>query len=202
MELTPRALLPRGCARVALALAAAGLAAGACSTPPASRTVASLPGHGSGNGNGNQTSGTLTVAQSDQDMVDFARCLRSHGVDEPDPFHRPGHSGLSVEIPPATSATNAALSVCNHFLAPIDQEKQAGARRELAAWLPALTRYAQCMRAHDISMLDPDAQGDLNLGNVPGISSDFGRYSPQFRAADQACRHDLPSAIHDDGTGP
>ena len=58
------------------------------------------------------------------------------------------------------------------------------------------------MRAHDIPMLDPTSFGALNLGNPPGVSSDFGRYSPQFRAADTACRHLLPAGVHDDGTGP
>jgi hypothetical protein len=55
------------------------------------------------------------------------------------------------------------------------------------------------MRSHDIDMLDPNPQGSLNLG---GITSDFGRYSPQFRAADSACRHLLPAGVHDDGSGP
>lgn len=27
-------------------------------------------------------------------------------------------------------------------------------------------------------------------------------YSPQFRAADAACRHLLPAGVHNDGTGP
>jgi hypothetical protein len=58
------------------------------------------------------------------------------------------------------------------------------------------------MRAHDIAMLDPTPEGELNLGRVPGINNDFGRYSPQFRAADSACRHFLPASVHDDGTGP
>ena len=58
------------------------------------------------------------------------------------------------------------------------------------------------MRAHDIGMLDPTSQGQVNLGNVPGITGDVGRYSPQLRAADAACRHLLPANIHDDGTGP
>jgi hypothetical protein len=53
-----------------------------------------------------------------------------------------------------------------------------------------------------IVMLDPTPLGELNLGHVPGITSDFGRYSPQFRAADAACRHFLPTGIRDDGTGP
>ena len=164
----------------------------------AASPVASLPGHSTNP----TTAGAVSVAQTDQDMVRFARCLRAHGVDEPDPFHRPGHTGLSVAIPPAGPTTNSALSSCNHFLAPLMEAKQAHARQELASWLPQLTQYAQCMRSHDIAMLDPDAYGSLSLGNVPGITSDFGRYSPQFRAADAACRHLLPAAVHDDGTGP
>jgi hypothetical protein len=181
-----------------LFLGVAAVVVGACSSPATTRSVASLPGH-------NHTapaSGPLTVAQSDQEMVNFARCLRSHGVAEPDPFHRPGHEGVSVEIPAPGPSTNAALAACNHFMAPIVQAKQAHARQQLAAWLPQLTHYAECMRSHDIAMLDPDAQGSVNLGNVPGISSNFGRYSPQFRRADSACRHLLPAAVHDDGTGP
>jgi hypothetical protein len=80
--------------------------------------------------------------------------------------------------------------------------KQAGAAARAAPHLAALTRYAQCMRSHDINMLDPTPLGELNLGHVPGITSDFGRYSPQFRVADAACRHFLPAGIRDDGTGP
>jgi hypothetical protein len=180
-----------------LFLGVAGLVA-ACASPTATHSVASLPGHSQTA----QNRGPLTVAQSDQDMVLFARCLRSHGVAEPDPFHRPGHDGVSVEIPAPGPSTNAALATCNHFMAPIAQAKQAHAGQQLAAWLPQLTHYAECMRSHDIDMLDPNAQGSLNLGDVPGISNGFGRYSPQFRRADGACRHLLPSAVHDDGTGP
>ncbi|MBV8463633.1 MAG: hypothetical protein JO368_10090 [Acidimicrobiales bacterium] len=141
-------------------------------------------------------------AQADLDFVHFAHCLRAHGVAEPDPFHRPGHTGLSVEMPPASPATNAALAACNHFIARIASAKEAGASSELSQWLPQLVRYAQCMRGHDIPMLDPGPTGQLNLGDVPGITSDFGRYSPQFHSADAACRHLLPAGVHDDGTGP
>ena len=179
-------------------LAVVALVSAACSAPAATRTVASLPGHGSGPA----PAGQLTAAKSDQDMVDFTHCLRSHGVAEPDPVHRPGHTGLSVVIPTPGPATNAALAACNHFMEPIAQMKQAHANQQLASWLPALTHYAECMRSHDIGMLDPNAGGSLNLGNVPGISSDFGRYSPQFRSADSACRHLLPAGVRDDGTGP
>ena len=185
---------------VALLVGALGALASACASGTSGRSVASLPSHG-----GSQTAAATVMpseSQFDRDAVAYARCLRAHGVNEPDPAPRPGHSGLSFQVPSATAANRAALAACNHFVAKIFAAKQAGANRQLARWLPSLVRYAACMRAHDIAMLDPGPQGQLNLGNVPGITSDFGRYSPQFRAADAACRHLLPAGVNDDGTGP
>jgi hypothetical protein len=186
---------------------APGLMAGAlgclllagCGGGSTSRTVASLPGHRQGAG---VPSARLTAAQSDRDMVAFARCMRTHGVEMSDPFHRPGHSGLSIDLPPQDAATRAAYAACNQSIQPIVQSKEQHARPDPPAVLAALTRYAQCMRAQDIGMLDPTAAGALSLGQVGGITNDFGRYSPQFRAADAACRHLLPAGVHDDGTGP
>jgi hypothetical protein len=152
---------------------------------------------------GGQAGHQLTQSQSDEDMVSFAQCMRDHGVQMSDPVHRPGHAGLSIDMPPQDGATRTAYAACNHFIAPIVQMKNAGAAAQAAPHLAALTRYAECMRAHDITMLDPNPQGELNLGRVPGMASnDFGRYSPQFRSADAACRHLLPAGVTDDGTGP
>jgi hypothetical protein len=180
-----------------LGVSALGLAA--CSAGPSSPSVASLSATTTTTtGSGAQALG----AQTDQALVSFARCLRVHGVNEPDPTHRAGHSGLTLEVPAPSPGNRAALAACNHFIAKLVAAKEAGARAELAQWLPALTRYAQCMRAHDIAMLDPGPQGQLNLGSVAGITNDFGRYGPQFRSADQACRHLLPGGVRDNGTGP
>jgi hypothetical protein len=184
---------------VTAALSAACSSGSGAQAGPGNSPVASLSGHG-GSATGAPQMPSLT--QSDQDFVNFARCMRAHGVQMSDPFHRPGHAGLSIDMPTRDAATSAAYGACTHFIAKIIAAKQAGAASRAVADLPALTRYAQCMRNHDISMLDPGPYGQLNLGNVPGITSDFGRYSPQFRAADSACRHLLPAGVHDDGTGP
>ncbi|HEY1005502.1 MAG TPA: hypothetical protein VGD83_38320 [Streptosporangiaceae bacterium] len=183
----------------AVAIAVAVLAGcSAAASGPGNAPVASLSGSTSASPSGQP----LTERQSDQDMVSFTRCMRSHGVQMSDPVHRPGHAGLSIDMPERGPATSAAYAACTHFMQAITQAKAAGAAAEAAPRLGALTRYAQCMRSHAINMLDPTPQGDLNLGNVPGITSDFGRYSPQFRAADAACTHFLPAGIRDDGTGP
>jgi hypothetical protein len=188
-------------ARGAVAALMTALLAVACSSSPPAPQVASLGGHHGGSTAGQQ----LSLAQGDRDMVNFARCMRAHGVAMPDPVHRPGHAGLTLQFPSATPgpATRAADAACQHWIGPIIQAKQAGAAAAMSpARLAKLTDYARCMRAHDVPMLDPDRYGGLNLGHPPGVSSDFGRYSPQFRSADTACRHLLPAGVHDNGTGP
>jgi hypothetical protein len=128
--------------------------------------------------------------------------MRAHGVDMSDPVHLPGHSGLSINLPTPSPATNAAYASCRHLIQPLIDAKTAHARALPASTRLALIHYAECMREHGIAMLDPGPLGSLNLGPVPGMSNAPGRYSPQFRFADQVCRRLLPPTIHDDGTGP
>jgi hypothetical protein len=180
---------------VLVAVAAAGCSPAA--SGPGSTPVASLSGHATAS-----AAQALTTQQGDQNILSFTRCMRSHGVQMSDPVHHPGHAGLSIDMPSRSPANNAAYAACIHFIQANITAKEANAAAQAAPHLAALTRYAQCMRSHDINMLDPTPLGDLNLGNVPGITSDFGRYSPQFRAADAACRHFLPAGVRDDGTGP
>jgi hypothetical protein len=187
--------------RLVIAVAAAasfGLSLAACSSGAPGRQVASVADNSS---TSSTPASSFSEAQSNQAMVAYTRCLRAHGINEPDPTAHPGHTWLSVKPPPDTPANQAALSACGHIIARFIVSKDS-AGTHLSKWLPSLIRYAACMRSHDISMLDPGPQGQLDLGNVPGITSDFGRYSPQFRSADTACRHLLPRGVHDDGTGP
>lgn len=141
--------------------------------------------------------------RSDRGMVQFARCMRAHGINMADPFHRPGHDGLTIDLPEQGPATSAAYGACGRYLAPtIELKQQVAAQRITPSVRLALIRYAQCMRDHAIAMLDPGPLGQLSLGDVPGISNGLGRYTPQFHAADRACRRLLPPTVRDDGTGP
>ena len=187
-------------------LALIGVLTAACSSPPPSRSIASLPSRG---GSTTTTTPTLSkaqqIAKDDQGMVDFARCMRSHGINQSDPVPDPiaGHAGLTMQVPSRTATNGAAFDACIHFLQTSGAGNGgSGGPAMSVAQLAARTSYARCMRSHDIAMLDPDQYGDLGLGNVPGINNRFGRYSPQFRAADSACRHLLPAGSHDEGNGP
>ena len=184
--------------RLAMALSAIAALASACNSTPQAAPVASLPNHGGPT----TTSVPLTQDQSNQDFVDYTHCLRAHGVNEPDPTHRPGHAGLTINIPTPNASNRSALDACQHLIAAVVQRKEAGARSEIALWLPQLTQYAQCMRTHGIEMLDPSSQPSPAGLLALAPNNTFGRDSSQFKTADTACRHLLPAAVHDDGTGP
>jgi hypothetical protein len=167
-----------------------------------SAAVVLIAGCGGGSSAAKRSQAAAAAARDDQGMVDFARCMRAHGIAMADPFHRPGHSGLSIDLPQQGPATTTAYKTCGHFLTPVIEAKQARVPAITEAVRLGLIHYAQCMRSHGIPMLDPTQQGNLDLGNVPGISNGIGRYTPQFRSADRTCRRLLPSGVHDDGTGP
>jgi hypothetical protein len=185
--------MPNRRLRTTVAVALLGLAAGLAGCSTGGTGVATVRG---------ATTTTSASAGFDQAFLSYTRCMRAHGVAMSDPVHRPGHSGLTLELPQPTTANAAARQACAHILAPVQAAKEAGAQQEVARWLPHLVDYARCMRAHDISMPDPGPDGQLNLGPVPGMTSSYGRYSPQFHAADAACRHLLPAGVRDNGTGP
>lgn len=156
-------------------------------------------------GSGPTAGGTGTSAQlssGDRGMIRYAACMRAHGANVPDPVHRPGHTGLSLNFPAPSPAVTRADRACGHYIAALVAAKEQGARaRQSDSFRLHLLHYAQCMRQHGIPMLDPDQFGSLNLGHDPGISP-VGRYTPVFRHADQACRSLLPAGVRDNGSGP
>jgi hypothetical protein len=167
-----------------------------------SAAVVLIAGCGARSSTAARAQAAAAAARGEEGMVDFARCMRAHGIAMADPFHRPGHAGLSIDLPEQGPGTTAAYKICGHFLQPVIEAKQSGAPAITEAARLGLIHYAQCMRNHGVPMLDPTQQGNLDLGNVPGIGDGVGRYTPQFRSADRDCRHLLPSSVHDDGTGP
>jgi hypothetical protein len=181
---------------LASALLIAMLAAAGCSAGPTT----------SGASGGGPVDGAVAdplVLQGDHDLVSFARCMRTYGVQMSDPYHQAGHVGLTVDTPPHDATTARAYARCGHYLQALIQIKETRTAALASSRLAALTRYAECMRAHDINMLDPTPRGEPDLGDVPGMANNgFGRSSPQFQSADATCRHLLPPGITDDGTGP
>jgi hypothetical protein len=117
----------------------------------------------------------------------YARCMRGHGItDFPDPD---AHGDLSLDpkpgsdLDPNNPAYKAANSACTSLLPPRKAPPKDLKAKNLA--------YARCMRAHGISDFpDPDPDGNLQIHPTPG--SDLDANNPQFKAANEVCKHYLP----------
>ncbi len=125
--------------------------------------------------------------------LDYARCMREHGVDIPDPA--PDESGRVVLGGPVSRAPvpperfGAADDACRDELEglrppdlPPEQERQ---MREGAL------AHARCMREHGIDFPDP------TFGADGGVTVELGKGAidpgdERFRAAEEACRDELP----------
>lgn len=162
-----------------------------------------------GGGSPRPVAHNLALNSGGRAFLAFTGCMRQHGVHMGDPYHRAGHSGLTLDFPTKTPPVIRALGHCQHIIASIIALKEAGmaARQNGMSYAQrrarqlGLLHYAQCMRTHGIPMLDPDGNGNLDLGNVPGIAA-VGRYTPTFLRADHACRSLLPAGVADNGSGP
>ena len=139
-----------------------------------------------------------TAASRQADGLKFAQCMRSHGVDVPDPstsggavqFHISANAGISggggggpVIVPDSTTFQQAE-SACQKYLpngGQVTPQQQQQAQQNALA-------YAQCMRAHGVDVPDPSTRGGGVMFNLGGsINPD----DPAFQSAQKACSSKL-----------
>jgi len=102
---------------VLVGLTVVAVLSAACSSPPQSRSIASLPSSGGSTTTTPTLSKAQQIAHDDRANVDFARCMRTHGVNVPDPVHVVGHPGAVIRGPRSKRPpTGAAFDACSHFL--------------------------------------------------------------------------------------
>jgi len=154
-------------------------------------TLAGLAGCKKDDGDGiASATGTATpspTASFEPDPAAFAKCMREHNVNIPDPQPnqewRPDKpDGVSRE------QFETAVRACQSFLGqnilgnpppPEEMEK--------------LRAFAVCMREHGVDMSDPEASGNMIIrGRLGDLNRTQLNADPQFRAAEDACKHLLP----------
>ncbi|ADJ50162.1 hypothetical protein AMES_8337 [Amycolatopsis mediterranei S699] len=119
--------------------------------------------------------------KSDEDkMRDFAKCMREHGVDMPDPKPAGDGGGMAITLGDKdgdTSKLDAAQNACKHFMPNGGEMKPPSAEE-----LDKMRKDAKCMREHGIDMPDPDpsGKGGLRAGKV-------GDDPKKFEEAAKAC---------------
>jgi hypothetical protein len=131
----------------------------------------------------------MTDQEIEEAMLEFAECMRDHGVDMPDPQFEDG--GLvRIEAGPGRDIDEdefeAANEACRKLL-PNGGEPPS--EEEMAEMEDAMLEFAECMRDHGIDM--PDPQGG---GMTIGPDDDIDPNDPDFKAADEDCRHIIEDA--------
>jgi len=137
-----------------------------------------------GCGGGDEESAPSEQTREDA-TLDFARCMREHGIDLPDPRPgRPPQIEVDAEIP--QDKLEAAGKACGHLLddafGPVSQEQKEAFRDSALA-------YTRCMRRHGIDLPDPDADGFVQID--PQAMGEGQGGSPRFRKANAACEEKL-----------
>ncbi len=185
-----------GIAAVALALVSAACGGGGGNGD--SDGVASLNG-GSQQG---ESDNQQASKDPEQAALDFASCMRKHGVNIPDPdsggrfrqvFGKPNAKG---GVDPNSAKFRNAMKACQRFL---DQARPGNLSEEDRNRMQdALLEYAKCMREHGIDMPDPDFSGAGARIQLPrGIGPD----NPRFERAQEACQPIMDEAGKKAGLG-
>ena len=126
-------------------------------------------------------------AQTKKAMLDFARCMREHGINMPDPkFDEGGRGGVVIQeggrgtTPEQQRAAEQACAKYQKAIKPppISAEQQEKFRKAALA-------NAKCMRDHGIDM--PDPQFGENGAVQQRIGGNIKPTDPKFQAAMKAC---------------
>ena len=136
-------------------------------------------------------SSPASVDPKDVSMLNFSKCMRSHGVAK---FPDPGPDGqVDVQagkdgIDPASQTFQSAEQACRPY-------QPGGDSSQLAKDKANALKYAACMRANGVPKFpDPNAQGGLQMnGNDIGDPN-----SPAFKKALEACKNLQPGGASAD----
>jgi hypothetical protein len=122
--------------------------------------------------------------------LDYAKCMREHGVDMPDPqFNGKGMTmqlGGPGQSQPPKATMDAAQEACQKIMERVkppamSKEDQAKARE-------AALKIAQCMREKGFDFPDPQfGEGGQIRQRVGGPGSDLDPENPRFQEAMTAC---------------
>jgi hypothetical protein len=165
------------------------LALAACGGSSDGDGVASLGGDGAAADN-NGADSAKAAKDPQQQALDFAKCMREHGIDMPDPEVddqgrikvRVGAGGAGKR--PDPQKLEAAQKACGSLMggggdgpAQLDPEDR-----------DAMVAFARCMREHGIDMPDPTGGGlTVRREGDGGIDPK----SKEFQEAEKACNHHL-----------
>jgi hypothetical protein len=142
---------------------------------------------GSSSPSSSRSGGRLTYAQAQQDAVNFAGCMRSHGVPNfPDPTspHQFKASMSPSSALARSPAFRSAASACQHLLPGGGPPSESAAHSEVQ--IAALLAFARCLRTHGFpNFPDPTSGGQVTHEML--ASAGINLHQPRVLQAAAAC---------------
>jgi hypothetical protein len=131
---------------------------------------------------------TAATTTTQNGVLNFGRCMRSHGVPTfPDPstIHPHALKATVQHLAASNPRFPAAQRACNHLLPNGGSSSQETAQQQRTRLADTLS-FARCMRSHGVTRFpDPTAQGDLSVEMVQAQGIDV--HSPAVLRVVQAC---------------
>ncbi|WP_028067056.1 hypothetical protein [Solirubrobacter soli] len=129
-------------------------------------------------------------AKNRKAMLDFAKCMRSNGVDMPDPQFNGGRVTQRMKGDPKNpEKVQQAEKACDKYRAQIKAPEMSAEQKE--EFKKAALANARCMREHGIDNF-PDPQFDSNGGARVRIDKSMNPEGAKFQAAQKACEKTMP----------
>jgi hypothetical protein len=129
---------------------------------------------------GGKATSTTSPGNSGKDFkqraLAYARCLRQHGIDMPDPkFDAAGRAAMQLPagVGPDDPKFKAADQACKQY-APSGEPERVNPQLQ-----QQMLAYARCMREHGINIPDPKPGEGIGVDGDKGVNPD----SPKFKAA-------------------
>jgi hypothetical protein len=155
---------------------------------------------------GDDPAGASPSASREKQMRDaqlnFARCMREHGIDMPDP--KPGENGIRLSVPVGTSPdkVDAADKACQKYMEKVKPPEMSEAQQK--EFRDAALAHSRCMREHGVDIPDPtfgpNGTATIKIERGKG-GSGVDPDSPRFQTAQKACEKLMPQLGGADG-GP
>jgi hypothetical protein len=181
----------------ALILLAAGLGAGvACSGsgPGSPNGVASIKtASGKTTGSDQTTKKDKGKTSPEDAMLAFARCMRDHGVDMPDPDTSGGGGMVQIggtgtdgsKLDADMQKFQDADKACRDLLGDAGPQNMSPKQQQEAQ--DQALAFSRCMREHGVNMPDPTFGGQGQVTMKIDSGSGIDPSDPKFEAAQQAC---------------
>ncbi|MGD9701709.1 MAG: hypothetical protein AB7Q42_11810 [Acidimicrobiia bacterium] len=138
-----------------------------------------------------------TTIDPEDAMVAFARCMREHGIDVPDPQTAGGQGGgVMIEVGDDIDRDEmaAAQEACEPLMEDAVGSFEPPDPEEVERMQEQMLEFSQCMREHGVDMPDPVFSGDgVTVEITGGAESDAD--PDEMREAQEACQDELGAGV-------